>query len=328
MVYCSRRIRYTISDMNDIEKSIIKTLAFSAAIGRALTRAELWAELYAPSLAVDKESFEEALDTLLRAREVIREGAFFRLRDTTYDWFDRIRKTTIADKKIRRAYRIVGVVSKLPFVRAIFVCNTVAFGTAETSSDIDFFVVTAPRRIWTARFFMIMVAAICGWRPSPRRVRDQACFSFFVDEKHLDLGKWRIVPDDIYLAYWLTNLLPLYDPRNIFTRLQAENRWCHELLPNTSQTYCAGKNWQVLQSRSLFGRKPLLENILGGKLGDWKEKYLALLQGRFIKKNFSTYLSQSQNAVVVSDGVLKFHANDRRMEIYEKWKKICLDYIR
>ena len=309
--------------MNDIESSIIKTLAFSGAIGRPLTEAELWSGLYSPPSGIDRGQFSEALDALVRAGNIIREGAFFRLRESGFDWFERVRKTTIADKKLRRARRIATVVSRLPFVRAIFVCNTVAFGTAEEGSDIDFFIVTAPGRIWTARFFVIMVAVLCGWRPSRNHVRNQACFSFFVDENHLDLGNWRIVPDDVYLAYWLAGLIPLYDPANIYMRLQTENTWCRALLPNTATQYLAGQNWNVSHHHHLFGHASLLENILTGKLGDWKEKYLARLQGRFIKKNFSTYLSQSQNAVVVSEGVLKFHANDRRMEIYEKWKKIC-----
>ncbi len=313
--------------MNDIEKSIIKTLSFSEAIGRPLTEAELWSGLYSSPSGLEKGQFVEALELLVRAGNIIREGAFFRLRDSAFDWFERVRKTTIADKKLRRARRIASVVSRLPFVRAIFVCNTVAFGTAEEGSDIDFFIVTAPRRIWTARFFVIMVAVLCGWRPSRNHVRNQACFSFFVDENHLDLGKWRITPDDVYLAYWQTGLIPLYDPTNIYTRLQTENTWCREILPNTATEYLAGQNWNVSPRQPFFGRNILLENILSGRLGDWKEKYLAELQGRFIKKNFSTYLSQSQNAVVVTDGVLKFHANDRRLEIYEKWKKIYTTYL-
>lgn len=221
------------------------------------------------------------------------------------------------ESRLRRAKFGACLISWLPFVRAIFVCNSVAAEMAVAKSDIDFFIVTAEKRIWFARFFTNLILKLFRLRTHEGQSAGQICLSFFASEENLDLAPWRVADDDIYLALWLKQLLPLYDPKQkIYKKIQAENIWVNEFLPNHKFELCK------------LSDKKLNERSLVSSIGNWFEKQLKFWQQLALRPELKRQAKDLGVGVVMNDGILKFHSNDAREQIRKTWLEKCNVYAK
>lgn len=75
----------------------------------------------------------------------------------------------------------------LPFVKTIYLCNSITFNALKSDSDIDFFMVVAEKRIWTARFFCLFFFSILHIKRSVKYKVKKFCLSFRVTEQHQNL---------------------------------------------------------------------------------------------------------------------------------------------
>ena len=69
---------------------------------------------------------------------------------------------------------------KLPGVAAIFLSGSMASGKATKKSDIDFFILAHPGKIWTARFFIFFVLKSMGKLSKPHHHEGQICPNHFI----------------------------------------------------------------------------------------------------------------------------------------------------
>jgi hypothetical protein len=210
-------------------------------------------------------------------------------------------------RKWRRARRWANIFSGIPGVMLVAIGNTLSYNNAKDESDIDFFIVVRRGNLWRARIFAAALAAFLRLRPMPGDSRDKLCLSFFIADDNLNLKKFSISgPTDIYLAYWTRQLAPLRGEVGIYERFMSENDWIKAILPNVSG-----------------------EPAYRDSAGFWKYLFapLAALPGSFLKNVQMRHLpaslreaaERSDGSVVIRDDVLKFHLNDRREEIYDKW---------
>lgn len=122
------------------------------------------------------------------------------------------------------------IYAQFPFVKQIFLANSITFNALKSTSDIDLFVVVQKERIWTARLFMSIIMAIFQIKRSKKSEYKKFCLSFFVDEEHLNLENLLLDEKDIYLPYRIAHLVPLYqEQRNDCVFKQ--NTWITRFLP-------------------------------------------------------------------------------------------------
>ena len=76
---------------------------------------------------------------------------------------------------------------------------------------------------------------------------------------------------------------------------------------------------------SKLGRlwKGLWGKMWGGGYGQLLENQARQIQQIKLKISLKAKANQPGNGVVIKDGVLKFHENDRRVGYYEAWKVAC-----
>lgn len=209
----------------------------------------------------------------------------------------------------RRVEKWAWVFRRLPFVELVAVCNYLPLGVVDACSDIDIFVVTRAGRIFVARVFVTVFLHLLGLRRHGEKVKNRFCLSFYVSEKALGMREI-LLPDDIYFAYWMIALWPVYGEKVVWEKLQAENQeWVGDYLEGGRliiRDYISGK--------SLIGR--FWEKILNGKLGNWLERRLR----EFFQKRHAARKDLPANAsVIVDEKRLKFHNNDRREYYRDKW---------
>jgi len=305
---------------------VLKTLAFFEIFNQPLTLLEL--ERFLNTL--EKIRVNDLRFGIEHLVEIDFARGFFFLRDNfSRDISSRVR-ASLVDKRICRniwqerkmliARRAARLLSWIPFTRLVAICNTLGFGVAEETSDIDFFVIVKKGRVWSSRFFCVLTLTLFGLYRRGKRIKDKICLSFFVDEENLNLERVALDKEqDIYLIYWAANLVPLIDREDTLLKFWRANDWIKKNLANFDF-----ENWQ-LDSRKIKENLAaswllrILEFFGGGILGNWMEKILKAIQLLKMRGNNINQQIENGSAVIVRDTMLKFHKADRREEYRRCW---------
>lgn len=301
--------------VNNLEKSIISTIAYFDVFNYPLTLVEIWKWLYQPSRWPGES---DSLFNFLEIEKILEEGnllkslvenrrGFYFLKGKSDLIELRQARYNLAERKFKKALRVAKIMKKFPGIKMIAVCNNLAWSNASEESDIDFFIITEKKKIWTARFFAAGFLKIFGLRPTKKSAKDKICLSFFVDEENLKLEKISIDEPDIYLIYWIAQLAPVYDEGGVYQKFLEANNWVKKYLPNffggelSDRRNAGSVGWTV--PRFGFGEKFFRRMQIDAMPAGLKE------------------LSNKDSRVVVTDLMLKFHANDRRAGYKKKWEE-------
>ncbi len=301
-----------------LQKSIVETLCYFSQFEYPLTREELFTYLWrAPAASYD--DYSQALERGVEGVE--QHEGFYHLRGEEALVGKRAVASQVSEQKLERGMGAARLIRWVPFLRAVFVCNTVAAKVATPESDIDVFIIAQKNHLWTVRFLSNIILFLCGLRRHGSKITDRICLSFYVDTDHLSLDPLKLAGDDIYLAYWLVQLVPLYDPALYKNTLLETNAWTHALLPN------ARKPLGFPLDMSPQWIKKYLEFLLARVFGSWLERGLKKMQLKKIHRSSEGKKRDLPTAVVVTDGVLKFHETDRRELFRERWLAKCATFV-
>lgn len=305
----------------DAQEAILRTFIYFDIYDFPLTQSELERYLFSGNNFDTK--FESALDELLKSNQIKTLEGFYFLPERAGLIESRKNRYLLAQKKIALAQKSVKLLLRCPFVEAIFLCNDLSYLNSPVEGDIDLTIITKPGRIWTARFFTTLLMAILCRRPSNKERKNKICLSFYVANNVLNI-KGLAYPNDIHLAYWQTQQLPLYDPQNLAERFFTENDWARQLLPN-SQPCRTNDRWLITTAPIL---KKYAKKILTGLFGNIIEKNLKKWQLKIMPTALKNKAEEDNPDVVLNDFVLKFHDKDTRQEIQAEWEKRCHNIIR
>ena len=211
----------------------------------------------------------------------------FAMQMENYDGDVRVHDDIEFERKMFRAKSAARLISFLPFVRAVAVCNSLGFQMTHEASDVDLFIVAAQGRVWSARWYVTGVLALLRMRPGEAH-RDPVCVSFFVDEGVQNLDSV-MIDRDVYFFYWLRSLMPLVGNHTLF-----------------KDAACTAPEFRVRahvsRVREFFAR------ILS-------ENFVRRQQMRIMPEEVLRHAKLDNTTVVLSDTIIKLHQNDRREEL-------------
>lgn len=286
--------------------AIVRTVAYFHYFDYPVTVFEIWKWLLEPDDTVSLADVMSELETsTLLQRRLQRHGAYYGLGNVAQQVAQRHTRFLDATRKYRKAERTARFLGRLPWVRGIAVCNSLAWRHTTPESDIDLFIVAAAGRVWSARFLSTVPAMLLKQRPG-ESLQDPVCLSFFVTPEALAFEQLKISSEDSYLAYWCRSLVPLVDHSGWQERFEAENVWLGKVLPNAAPVKMAYR----------FRFRPRLRLLWV----PFSEKLFRALQ----VERFPTRIRELMNKdtrVIVSDDMLKFHENDRREDIAQSLQR-------
>lgn len=196
------------------------------------------------------------------------------------------------------------IFSHIPCIKSVFLCNSLTFDAIHSNSDIDLFIIAHKNRLWLARFFSVCIFHILNIRWYKNKKYKKFCLSFYVDENATNLYNISIKPYDIYLAYWIANLIPIYQQYNIW----GQNEWIKSILPDFQK-----KEYFLQTNKKISSIKNFLDKILWTKLWDVLENFVKSIWKPIMlkkhKKNWNPWWE------IISDNMLKFHWKDIRKNI-------------
>ena len=152
----------------------------------------------------------------------------------------------------RQAERYARWLRRVPFVRLMTVCGSQAIDNAPAAGDVDFFCITAPRRLW-----LVQMAAMLLRRPAALG-GVEICPNYFLAEDALALAA-----RDLYTAHEALQVVPLWG-RDAYVAFRDANAWTAELLPGFDVS-ARLERLTDLEAPRLTRR---LERALGGRAGE------------------------------------------------------------
>jgi hypothetical protein len=117
------------------------------------------------------------------------------------------------------------IIKRFPFVRAVFVSGDLSKNATGPGSDVDFFIITAPGRLWITRTLLILFKKIFLLNS-----KKYFCLNSFITEDHLEISE-----RNLFLATEIAHLKPLYNS-TLFRRYLEANDWIRSYFPNLDLT--------------------------------------------------------------------------------------------
>ncbi len=233
--------------------------------------------------------------------------------------FSRKEKNKFMDRFIDKVNNHWKLYKSLPFIKEIYLCNSITFNAVKRDSDIDLFIIIKNGSMWRARLFSAIFFKLLWLKRSMTDKKQKFCLSFYITEDNKNLYPIMIDKTDVYLTYRLAHLVPLYQENNKNTHkhsnhhnIYQDNKRFESLMPNHPLDHCINI-WN-----KLFTWKTKIKNRLEfrfwwifGKVIEWIIKIIRLpILIKKIKK-----LWKKWKDIIISNKMLKFH-DDVREQIH------------
>src|SRR5690606_32186099 len=241
-----------------LEQSILRTLLYFDLFQYPLLPEEIFKFLGTNSIA--PHDVDQALDELRRAGRVHRYGTLYGLRADEGLAGRRLRGNQLAQRMSAFAHRRGRFIGAFPFVRAVMASGSFSKGYMDENSDLDFFVVTVPGRLWIARMLIAIYKRVFLLNN-----HKYCCCNYFITEDHLEIEE-----KNLFTATELATLVPVCG-RSVYRRLMRANSWVSEYFPNFRVTVP-----DIPEVRSSLIKRSV-EVALAGKAGEALTRFFRML---------------------------------------------------
>jgi len=313
--------------MTSCEQSILGALAYADLFDVPLTQEEIWRNLFFP---IQKNiTFFDVIDAVehsnILSHFIESHGGFYFLKGRKDIVATRLERYDIAKRKYDSARKVIRMLARIPFMRFIGICNTLGWSNAKDESDIDLFIIVEHQHLWLTRSLCASLMQMYGLRPTKQKMKDAICLSFFISDTALDVSPLFLQEShgmsDIYFLYWLLYCVPIYDSGDMYEKFWKANEVrIYSVLPYATP-YNTNEYRRVGIGRVYRTVKYMCEQWIR-LFGNISERVARWIQIRVLPQELRNVLNKDTR-VVMNDSVMKFHPNDRREEIRERfWKKL------
>lgn len=307
--------------MTDLSTSLLSTLAYFDQFAYPLTPLECWRFGIGIPMQATVGDVARGLEDLASRGHAESVDGFFVLRGRQAHMDIRRTRTRTAERKYAKAMALARVLRFFPYVRMIGVCNTLAISHSRPDADIDFFIVAERGHIWAVRWWTTILTIVARERPSHDHRQDTLCLSFYVTNDALDVQRVALDAEDIYLAMWTAQMVPVFETAGVYDRFWVENRWISQMLPHAFPRFPARRRFVA---DSALAR--LVRGVAEGAhwvIGPDLERLFRWIQLHHLPERLRA-MANHDSRVVVSDSILKFHETDRREQYRRIWKSYVI----
>lgn len=287
---------------SETEKNILSCLAYFSVFGYPLTENEIREYIHFKSCEGDE--FYSAIKNLEK-EEIIRfDGRFYSL--AIDEDFSERRKNgnALAEVCWHKAKKYSAVISGFPFVRAVFISGSLSKNFMDQNSDIDYFIVTHPGRLWLCRTLLALYKKIFLLNS-----RKYFCINYFVDTSNL------AIPErNLFTATELLTLATMMN-RNMYAEIIKLNSWTREFLPGK-----IASNFSSVENVQASALKKITEKFLSGLPGSLLDNFCLWITLRFWKIKFRNKNADwFDNELRSTKYVSKHHPNSFGKKVKEKY---------
>ena len=299
----------TVEPLSAEELAIARSVLYAALFDYPLTLAQLRQTLIesvqTPSQILTNYDRCQALQTVIDYRD----GFFFPR--GRYDLVGERRRREARSRAFLRRHRaLLALVCALPYVRMVALSGSIAHLNLEGNGDLDLFIVTRGRRVWSTTVLTVILAKLL-------RRRRSVCANFVVADSKLELQQ-----DDLFTASQIVHLKPLIG-REVFLRFVAANPFVRSFYPNFHPT--ASRHFSFEPRWGLGALKSAAE---------WVLTFPSLAAEICCRHAYRAYLGRqsstwrSPEQVQLEDDCLKLHTRSHRWSVMERFEQAVTDTLR
>lgn len=232
-----------------------------------------------------------ALDHLVKKKYIYQFNEFYTIQNRREIVARRIRGNETAEKIMPVARQMANLIGRFPFVRSVMVSGSLSKGYMDADSDIDFFVVTEPGRLWISRTLLVVYKRIFL-----KNSHKHFCVNYFVTTDKLEIEE-----KNIFTATELATVLPQFN-QSTYGDLLKNNGWVTRFLPNFLPRPFV---WKKEKESSFKKFAERFIDLAGGSLMDqwcrqltyrrWSEKYKKQYNDSDFQVAFKSTKSASKN---------------------------------
>lgn len=211
---------------------------------------------------------------------------------------------------INKAYKYINYIKWLPWLKMVWIWNSVSMNSANIESDIDLYIVSRENTMWINRILISLIFQILWVRKTEKKHTWMFCLSFFSTSKWMDFSNWKI-ENDIYLYFWILYFKPLLSYNKSYDLfIEKNSNWID--INDYTDLIKENKKYIIYSKNT---KETIFLKYIYTKLDLVVKKIFLPKTLRHFKKLWKPYW------IIVNDDLLKFHDNDIR----KKTKKEILD---
>ena len=242
------------TNLDEAERAVLCTLLYFDIFRYPLTAREILNFCEIPDLSYDEVC--RTLTALEQKHIVFPIGKYYSLWNSEDDVARRRIGNELAAKRMKTARFFSRIISSFPFVRSVMLSGSLSKNYMDEKSDIDYFIVTAPGRVWLTRGLLALFKRVFLFN-SHRNF----CTNYLIASDALEISE-----KNIYTAVETVTLIPVYG-KEVWRKFVETNIWALSFLPN----YSNGTVSFISESEPWF--KKFLETCLSGHWADWLDNY-------------------------------------------------------
>ena len=262
-------VEQKISTISEEERNIIRVLLYFDIFNYPLSTEEILR--FMPMVSVRLTSSIEEL----KARGYIhRLNGFYSVQNDQTLATRREKGNLLAAKKILTAEKFSKFISSFPFVRAIMLSGSISKEYMDEKSDIDYFIITSPGRLWFVRSLLALFRRVFLFNS-----HKNLCTNYFIDTNQLEIDE-----KNIYSAIEIATLKPMYGEKWI-REFYLANHWVHDFLPNYKSNLISRQDGNIIFKKQV-------ETLLSTALFDTLEKKMRFLTLKRWKNKYKNEMAQ------------------------------------
>lgn len=209
---------------NRVEYAILSCLCYFDGFDYPMKIEEVHA--YVPHVPLSSETLKGKLHDYPLNQLISLTGEYYFLYDRDPEIISRrLKAEQFAKQRWRTAKRMTKIIKMFPYVRAVMVSGDLSKNVSSIESDIDYFILTEPGRLWISRTLLIVFKKIVLLND-----RSFYCLNFFRTTGCLNFDNTK----DYFTATELLTLKPVYNT-SMFSIVLDENQWVYSFFPNYKQ---------------------------------------------------------------------------------------------
>lgn len=204
---------------------------------------------------------------------------------------------------LEKTKKYIRFIKYLPWLRMVWIWNSISMNCADRNSDIDLYIVTTSNSMWFNRILITLIFQLLWVRKTRQKHAWRFCLSFFSTLGWMNFNSWKI-KNDIYLYFWILYFKPILDIDNTYSLF---------IDKNSSWADFSRYNSLVKSNKDNI----IYKNETKNKSNNFLITYLdRIIKKVFIKKTLKSYGQiWKPYWIIINKDLLKFHNNDIRKKI-------------
>lgn len=221
----------------------------------------------------------------------------------------RLEYNRLATLRMKTAAKYARLVANFPFVRAVFISGSLSKHVMKPESDVDFFIITEPGRLWVCRAILTFFKKVF-LGDSYRNF----CLNYFIDSQNLE------IPDkNIFTATEIAFIIPMFNYK-LYKDFMKANQWYRNEYPNFEE-----RNERTKIEPA--GIKKILEYVLNNLVGNWLDKRSFSIITGYWKNKFKHLNKESYTLNFRSEkNVSKHHPSAFQERVVKQYRDKILEF--